>query len=113
MKKVQIALIKLINTVDPSVFSSKIKKTAIQTKPRIIHFNSAHTHKKKKSQWHSQFGNLSSTPPPDHTSQIFHCPNGKLGCPSGLQHEGQHTILWQLNTTEDYWPREHPATRQS
>lgn len=48
MKKVQIALIKLINTVDPSVFSSKIKKTAIQTKPRIIHFNSAHTHKKKK-----------------------------------------------------------------
>lgn len=48
MKKVQIALIKLINTVDPSVFSSKIKKTAIQTKPRIIHFNSAHTQKKKK-----------------------------------------------------------------
>lgn len=49
MKKVQIALIKLMNTVDLSaLFLKKLKRTAIQTKTGIIHFNLAHTQTNKK-----------------------------------------------------------------
>lgn len=107
-KKVQIALIKLMNTVDLSAFSPKIKNTAIQTKNRII---IQHTHTRKVSGTHSLVTylplHLPITPLKSFTVQLVSyavC----LACS-----EGQHAILWQLNATKDYWPREQPATRQS